>query len=198
MKKEVYTPIEIARNLDVDENVIYNLIHTNKLKACKIGRLYRILQEDLDAFLSSSEGMARSNKKQPVSRAPNQKKTPQFLTVSDTAKKLGISSSMVYELIRKKQLKAFRIASSWRVTQNDLDAYVSSSYNLSATETRRIPLDCVTLKEASIQLSISHTTVDQLIKENKLRCIREGRWIYIPQDAIDEYLQEVQRNATNM
>jgi excisionase family DNA binding protein len=48
---KLYKLREIAIILNVTYNTVYNLIHSNKIKAVKIGRTLRISQDELDRIL---------------------------------------------------------------------------------------------------------------------------------------------------
>ena len=46
-----YTIEQVAEILQVNERVVYNLVHTGELRAIRVGRQFRIPQEVLDAFM---------------------------------------------------------------------------------------------------------------------------------------------------
>lgn len=48
---EVLTVEEIAEILKVDKRLVYNLLTSKKLKGRKVGREWRVLREDLEAYL---------------------------------------------------------------------------------------------------------------------------------------------------
>jgi len=50
-KKEFYTAKEVANKLRVNVMTIYRYIKAKKIKAYKIGKEFRIGQEEFDAFL---------------------------------------------------------------------------------------------------------------------------------------------------
>lgn len=47
-----YTPKEVAKLLRVNERTVLNLIAAGELKAHRVGRQYRISQEQLDEYLA--------------------------------------------------------------------------------------------------------------------------------------------------
>lgn len=63
MQTEVLTPEQVAEYLQLSPEVVYRLIRTHQLAATRIGRIYRIPREDLDAFLiaNSSRPAVRSS-----------------------------------------------------------------------------------------------------------------------------------------
>lgn len=51
-----------------------------------------------------------------------------FLTVAEVARRLRVSNMTVYRLINAGQLPAARIGKSYRLRENDVDAYLENSY----------------------------------------------------------------------
>jgi len=43
---------KVAEELEVNPETVYRLVRTNKLKALRIGRQYRIRREDLEEYLN--------------------------------------------------------------------------------------------------------------------------------------------------
>jgi excisionase family DNA binding protein len=50
--KEIYTPEQVAKLLQVDVTTVYRYIKEGKLVASRLGRTYRILREDVDLLLA--------------------------------------------------------------------------------------------------------------------------------------------------
>ena len=50
-EKRVYTLDEIAALLKITKRTIYNYIKGNKLKAVKVGKYWRVTEENLNDFL---------------------------------------------------------------------------------------------------------------------------------------------------
>ncbi len=53
MLPDVLTPEQVAEHLQLDRETVYRLIRDRRLGAIRIGRAYRILREDLDAFMQA-------------------------------------------------------------------------------------------------------------------------------------------------
>ena len=51
-----------------------------------------------------------------------------FLTVAEVAGLLRVSTMTVYRLIKAGELSAARVGRSYRVTEDDVDRYLASSY----------------------------------------------------------------------
>ena len=49
--RDVMTPEQVAEYLQVNTETVYRLIRGRQLAAAKVGRVYRILRTDVDAFL---------------------------------------------------------------------------------------------------------------------------------------------------
>ena len=52
-----------------------------------------------------------------------------FLTVSEVADLLRVSTMTVYRLIKAGELSAVRIGKSYRVEESAIDAYLANQYN---------------------------------------------------------------------
>jgi excisionase family DNA binding protein len=53
---------------------------------------------------------------------------PQLLTVSEVAEMLRVSDMTVYRLIKSGQLRALQIGKSYRLRDEDVDAFLSSRF----------------------------------------------------------------------
>ncbi|MEY2435962.1 MAG: hypothetical protein QOH64_1313 [Acidimicrobiaceae bacterium] len=51
-----------------------------------------------------------------------------FLTVAEVAEHLRVSSMTVYRLVKAGDLPAVRVGKSYRVREDDLDAYLAKQY----------------------------------------------------------------------
>jgi excisionase family DNA binding protein len=47
------TPQEVADHLRVSSMTVYRLIRSGELRAVRVGKAYRILEDDVDAYLAS-------------------------------------------------------------------------------------------------------------------------------------------------
>lgn len=54
MEKLLYTVLEVANLLDLHVKTVRNYVREGKLKSTKVGKQYRIAQEDLSAFLGQT------------------------------------------------------------------------------------------------------------------------------------------------
>ena len=52
--REIMTPEQVADYLQLNTDTVYRLIRNHELPAAKIGRVYRIPKEDVDAFLMAN------------------------------------------------------------------------------------------------------------------------------------------------
>lgn len=55
MTQRLLTPEQVAKSLQVHHLTVLKFIKTKKLKSIKLGRIYRIREEDLEKFLQSQE-----------------------------------------------------------------------------------------------------------------------------------------------
>lgn len=48
---KLYSLIEVAKILRVTRQTVYNQVHAGRLKAVKVGKEYRVTDEDLQAYI---------------------------------------------------------------------------------------------------------------------------------------------------
>lgn len=58
----------------------------------------------------------------------NERPTPRYMTVSEVAEDLQLSTMTIYRLINAGTLAAVRIGKSYRIRVTDLDVYLKSQY----------------------------------------------------------------------
>ena len=59
MNEKLLTPAQVAERLQITERTVYEWIRGGKLPALKLGRLWRIWPEDLEAFLEGARARAQ-------------------------------------------------------------------------------------------------------------------------------------------
>ncbi len=58
MNEKLLTPAQVAERLQITERTVYEWIRGGKLTALKLGRLWRIRQDELEAFLEGARAKA--------------------------------------------------------------------------------------------------------------------------------------------
>ena len=58
MDRDILTVEQAAEYLQVTTKTIYNLVDANKLKASKVGRVWRIRKSDIDEYLEQNRNNA--------------------------------------------------------------------------------------------------------------------------------------------
>lgn len=53
-----------------------------------------------------------------------------FLTVEQVAASLGLSEKTVRKYINEGELKAFKLGTSWKITKQDLQAFIQTKSNI--------------------------------------------------------------------
>lgn len=53
-----------------------------------------------------------------------------YLTVEQVAKSLGLSEKTVRKYINEGELKAFKLGTSWKITENDLQKFIQTKSNI--------------------------------------------------------------------
>lgn len=56
MDAPLLTPAQVARRLQVTEHTVYDWLRKGRLRGVKLGRLWRVSGDDLDAFLGTDRG----------------------------------------------------------------------------------------------------------------------------------------------
>ena len=60
---EVYTPEEAAGLLKVSRRTLYSFLASGALRSAKLGRVWRISRQDIEAFLASGREAAETARK---------------------------------------------------------------------------------------------------------------------------------------
>lgn len=53
-----------------------------------------------------------------------------YLTVEQVAKSLGLSEKTVRKYINEGELKAFKLGTSWKITEQDLQTFIQTKSNI--------------------------------------------------------------------
>jgi len=61
-----------------------------------------------------------------VTQSPQAK--PSFVTVGEVARLLRVSNMTVYRLLKAGELPAVRVGKSYRIREDDVDAYLAARY----------------------------------------------------------------------
>jgi len=107
MQHKIYTIEEIAEILKVHRTYVASLIADKKLAALKIGRFYRIREDQLEKLIGG--------------------KLVALLSLDDVAETLKIHRTYVARLIKTKKIKAIRIGKFYRIREDDFNAFLKES-----------------------------------------------------------------------
>lgn len=100
---------QAARILGKSRLTIINYIHHQKLKAIKIGRLFRLSEESIKEY---------------------QEKLIKTYSINEFAQIFRVSSSLVRKLIKKKEIKAEKMGREYRINPNVIESLSESSKSL--------------------------------------------------------------------
>ncbi len=160
MEIKVYTIKEISNLLKIHRTYVSRLIKEGKLNAAKIGRSYRVLEEDLEKFLGEKI-------KKPLLKA------------SEVGKILKIHRLYVMRLIKDKKIKAIKIGKFYRVSEKALEDFVKEK-----------PLSKImTAEEVGKKLQLSRLTIINLIKEKKLPAFKIGKFYRVTEKMLAKFLK---------
>lgn len=107
MTNRIYTIEEIAEILKIHRTYVASLIKDKKLAALKIGRFYRIREDQLEKLING--------------------KLTALLTIEDVAETLKVHRTYITKLIAAKKLKAIRIGKFYRIRQDDFEDFIRKS-----------------------------------------------------------------------
>ena len=107
MNYKVYTIEEVAEILKVHRTYVATLIREKKLAALKIGRFYRISEEQLETLIGG--------------------KLVALMTLEDVAESLQIHRTYVARLIKDKKLSAIKIGKFYRIRLDALEDFIKKS-----------------------------------------------------------------------
>ncbi len=159
MRIKVYTIKEAADILGVHRTLISRLIHQRELKAIQIGRVFRILEEDLKQFAGDfSQGL---------------------LKIEEAAQILQIHPFYILRLINKNGLKALKIGNSYRISRVNLESFIGCD----------ISQKLLTIDEVAGLLFLSRATIFGLIKANRLKSFRIGKFYRISEKNLKNFLR---------
>lgn len=108
MGRRIYTIEEIAEILKVHRTYVASLISEKKLAALKIGRFYRIREDQLEKLIGGKLDGA-------------------LLTVEDAAEILKVHRSYIVRLIKEKKIKATKINKFYRIRERDFEDFLRKS-----------------------------------------------------------------------
>jgi excisionase family DNA binding protein len=131
--QELLTISEVSNLAGISEQEVIRLIMLKELKAVKIGRSIRISEAEFDIFSKKLCSTVESDIAQTVSR--EHLKVHVIYTAEQVAKILQLSIDNVWLLLQKGKLKGFKIRdgrSSWRISAESLEEFISSRSGFSA------------------------------------------------------------------
>lgn len=146
---------QLARILHLNRVYVARLIRERKLRARKVGRAYRIRQNDIEPFLGTTIKQ-------------------RFYTVSDICRLFKLHRTFVAKLIHEDKLKTVKIGRFFRIPEIKLAKYINSS----------IPTETYTLPELSKITHTARTNLVRSIGQNKLKAIKlDGEYRIARKDA---------------
>jgi len=145
-----------------------------------------------------NEKVRRSNmityriKTQPIENI----KAKEFLTVRDVATLIGCSLRTVYRLIDNGTIQAVNLSERMtRVKRSEINKILEQPKqdpkSKNDNPTQIDITQCYTLTEIQNKYGISESAVQQLIKRNDIKKIKQGSYAYVTKVEVQKYLGEV-------
>ena len=215
LRRNTYSPQEIAELLDIDASTVYLLIQKDHIPAIKVDYWMRIPKA---AFASWYASQSRYRTKE--DRERDREIEEASMTMPEMAMELGIPRSEVYKILRKKANKSIFqfvvIADRRRVMRDSFekwyagqDTYIKVKdrpieeqqlYKLqqSAETEPRLGVDPdknnYDVKEVSALLDLSSSEVYQMIRRGEIRTFRFGRNLRIPREELESWLMDLKKD----
>ncbi|WP_047245719.1 helix-turn-helix domain-containing protein [Maribacter thermophilus] len=137
-----------------------------------------------------------------INQPIEQLKAKEFLSIKEVCQLVGISRRTVYRLIENGNLNKIKIGSRTLIKRSALNRLLSNKETGKSEipeqqindpknwkQTRAFDIkDCYTLTEVQDKYKVSESTVQQLIKRNRIPKIKKGWYAYVPKHIIDELL----------
>jgi len=89
MQEKILTPQQVAQILQVHQFTVLKFIKQGKLKASKLGRVYRIRESDLEGFLEQSSSKDKKTEESTtniIKKSKNKNKSPSIKQSEPTTK----------------------------------------------------------------------------------------------------------------
>lgn len=218
MPKRLFTIKDAAKILKTNEAFVYNLIKQKKLKALKIGRFFRISEENLKQFLKI-------------------KKIAPLCTLFEASKILKINKLTLYRLAKQRKIKIIRIGRFFRISGEAAFNYslsqrfftikeIAKFFKVNPVSIRKLILDkkllsiklgplfripkeeilkftgqkqiklLLDIKEAQKKLNLSRLTILKLIASKKLAAFKIGKLYRITEEVLAAYQKSQKEKYT--
>ncbi len=153
-----YNQLQLADLLQINRVYAARLIREQKLPAVKVGRAYKIRQNDIESFLKTTIKQ-------------------HFFKISDICRLFKLHRAFVAKLICENKIKAVRIGRFYRVPEKEITKYINSN----------IPDKVYTIPELAGIFHTARTNLVRSIRQNKLKAIKiDGEYRIAKIDA-EEY-----------
>lgn len=153
-----YNQLQLAERLQINRVYVARLIRDRKIRAIKIGRSYRIRQNDIEPFLGTTIKQ-------------------RFFSVSDICRLFQLHRSFVAKLIHENKIKTVKIGRFFRIPEKELAKYINSS----------IPEKTYTLPQLSKITNTARTNLVRSIGQSKLKAIKIDGEYRISKENAEEY-----------
>ena len=118
--EEILTAEQVAQILQVHPFTVLKFIKQGKLKASKLGRVYRIRRSDVDKFLDNQVEQKESTSKSPVKKAKTAVRKKKKKKIIEE-KKTDIAK---VETSKEKQVQPEQVETKRRGNNSDIDHYI--------------------------------------------------------------------------
>lgn len=129
--------------------------------------------------INSAIDKVQVSKEKPIANL----KEKEFLTVKEVSQLLNCSVRSVYYYIENGGIQATNLGSRLtRIKRSNIDFLFTE--NIAQPKKFEIS-DCYTISEAQTKFNISQTTLQNIIKREEIPKLKEGKFVYVPKEMID-------------
>jgi excisionase family DNA binding protein len=137
LQSETMTVREVAQYLNCHFFTVYRLIRQSALPGFRLGgaRDWRFRRSDVNQWIAARPGMKKISAPAKPAPAPAE----EIMTVQSLVDYLRCSQRMIYKLVKKKQIPAFKIGTDWRFFRPAIDDWIATQYDITRPPLTRGP-----------------------------------------------------------
>ncbi len=119
-------------------------------------------------------------------------KTKEFLSIKEVCSLIGISRRTIYRMFDKNELNKIKIGTRTIIKRSELDRILipqkTETKNKINGKTKINISDYYNISEILNKYTVSESAVYNMIKRHNIPKIKKGKFVYVPKDIIDKYL----------
>lgn len=179
---------EMNRILGLSKVEGYWLVKKKYFKTITAAGQLRVILDSFEKWYAGQFHYRKVN-----GEAPGSKWTESTMSVSDTAQLLGIADATLYDLMKKKPFRTYKIDNKTRIDRADFDRwYHSQNFYRTVQDQQKDHeryQDTLTMPEIARMLGIHRNTVYKMVEAGKFMTIDTGRKKRVPKVSFENWYQ---------